>query len=276
MQHAQLWKRILNEGVNDLGLLENTEKLIRDVITAPIIVDGRIGEIADGGWKKESENQAFPFDVFFIEGDSESTDRPESKGSRWGALVQSRNRSDGRRDVVIASFGSVSFHRPICFGLIASILPSNVDGGTPWNAVTPPQKSTAMVLRETSLYVFDCLELLSCTNVSLQPHDNDPKQVRRAIKRHGGTPESYRYYTLVVRPPGARSDTPGQEIGIMPRHVCRGHRAYYGPAAIHKRPDGRDRGLLFGKYAGRFFIPPTLKGKKENGTVEKDYLIPAQ
>ena len=39
-------------------------------------------------------------------------------------------------------------------------------------------------------------------------------------------------------------------------------------------PDGRDRGLLFGKYAGRYLIPPCAKGDKKNGVVEKDYKIP--
>lgn len=53
----------------------------------------------------------------------------------------------------------------------------------------------------------------------------------------------------------------------MPRHVCRGHFAEYGPEF--------SKGLLFGKYAGRFFIPPHLKGDKKNGIVEKDYAIPA-
>ena len=48
----------------------------------------------------------------------------------------------------------------------------------------------------------------------------------------------------------------------MPRHVCRGHFAEYGPQF--------GKGLLFGKHAGRFFVPPHLKGKKEYGVVEKD------
>jgi hypothetical protein len=111
----------------------------------------------------------------------------------------------------------------------------------------------------------DTLQLLGCNNVSLKPHDNEPSQVRRAIKRMGGTPETYRYHTLVVRAPGARSDAPAQEIGSTPRHVCRGHFAEYGPAF--------SKGLLFGKYEGRFYVPPHLKGRVENGVVDKDYAI---
>jgi hypothetical protein len=116
--------------------------------------------------------------------------------------------------------------------------------------------------------LWNVLGLLSCKNVSLQPNDNDPQQVRRACKRFGGSPDSYRYHTLVVRPPGKHSASgPSQEIGTMPWHVCRGHFSEYGPEF--------GKGLLFGKYAGRFYIPPHVKGDKKNGVVEKDYVIAA-
>lgn len=124
-----------------------------------------------------------------------------------------------------------------------------------------------MMVFQSLSNAFDVLMILGCKNVSLKACDNEPKQARRAAKRHGGTPDSYRYHTLVVRPPGAKSDSPGQDIGIMPRHVCRGHFAEYGPEF--------GKGLLFGKYAGRFFIPPHLKGDKKNGVVEKDYMVAA-
>jgi hypothetical protein len=111
------------------------------------------------------------------------------------------------------------------------------------------------------------LELMSCSNVGLAPRPFNPEQVRRAAKRFGEVPGGYRYHVLVVRPPGARSSTPGQEIGTMPRHVCRGHFAEYGPQF--------GKGLLFGKHAGRFFIPPHLRGDEKNGIVEKDYAVAA-
>jgi hypothetical protein len=117
-------------------------------------------------------------------------------------------------------------------------------------------------------FAIDLLVILGCKNVSLDPRDNDPKQVARAIKRHGDNAGKYRYHVLVVRPPGARSDSPAQEVGTMPRHVCRGHFSEYGPEF--------GKGLLFGKYAGRFYIPPHLKGKIENGEVAKDYAIAAR
>jgi hypothetical protein len=267
MKNALLWKRILNEGFNGLGQFENTEKIEHDIVTSPIIVDTRFGEIADGGWKKEFERLAMPFPKFWIEGDSEADDTPESKGARWGALVHNRDEGNGKFGIVVLGFaGSSQFH-PLCFGVAIATLPNDAEGGTPWNVIGPRNKEhgTGIAVREILLYVFDCLELLSCKNVSLSPRDNDPKQVRRAVKRHGGKPEDYRYHVLVVRPPGASHDSPGQEIGIMPRHICRGHFAEYG-AEFNK-------GLLFGRYSGRFYIPPHLKGKLEHGIVEKDYAI---
>lgn len=75
----------------------------------------------------------------------------------------------------------------------------------------------------------DTLQLLSCKNVSLSPRRQpDSSAVTEATRRNGGHAVGYRYHVLVVRPPGAKSDSPGVEIDVMPRHVCRGHFAEYG------------------------------------------------
>ena len=101
--------------------------------------------------------------------------------------------------------------------------------------------------------VLDGLLLMGCKNVALSAREAEKNDVRGAVKRFGGDPDSYRYHVLVVRPPGGSGDAPAQEIGAMPRHVCRGHFAEYGSQF------GKE--LLFGKHAGRFFVPPHLKGK---------------
>jgi hypothetical protein len=266
MKDAILWKRILNEGVISLGQLENDDKLERDIITAPIIVDTRYGEIADKGLQTEADEMAFPFPKFWIEGSDECESRPETDGARWGALVNWEDMGGGIRAVGIAVIASAPGHRPVMLSFASTTFPSLKPDGQSWNMTSPRgAKDVSVAVREVILYVFDNLALLSCKNVSLSPRDNDPKQVRRAIKRHGGNADSYRYHVLVVRPAGAKSDAPAQEIGIMPRHVCRGHFAEYGPEF--------NKGLLFGKYAGRFYVPPCVKGKKENGEVAKDYAI---
>jgi hypothetical protein len=45
-------------------------------------------------------------------------------------------------------------------------------------------------------------------------------------------------------------------------HLCRGHFATYSPEAP-----------LFGKYVGRFWIPPHARGDRSRGMIEKDYKI---
>lgn len=102
----------------------------------------------------------------------------------------------------------------------------------------------------------------NCKNVvlndvteQLQP----PSKIRRRLK----LPEVKRY-TLniaghVSRP--SRDYNQGPQ-GVMPFHLCRGHFATY-----------TDEKPLFGKHVGRFWIPPHMKGKKENGEIVKDYAI---
>jgi hypothetical protein len=107
----------------------------------------------------------------------------------------------------------------------------------------------------------------NCTNVKLQDVTEQlapPPKIRRRLK----IPEVKRY-TLNIEghytTPSRNSNEPMQ--GVMPFHLCRGHFATY----TTERP-------RFGRLkdgVGRFWIPPHMKGKKENGEVIKDYAITA-
>lgn len=268
MKNAQLWKRILNEGFLATGQPVHVSVLQQQIIKAPLIVDSRFGEIADNGLTAHCNTLAFPFPQFWLEGDCESPDKPESKGSRWGCFVESKDvPTTIYQTYTIACFASVT-NKPVAMcGSLRGIRPDTTTTGYSLELLSRYNNDSKidLILRECVLYLFDVLELLACKNVSLQTNLIDSKTSNRAAKRHGGTPDSYRYHTLVVRPPGAKSDTPSQDIGIMPRHVCRGHFSEYGPEF--------GKGLLFGRYAGRFYIPPHLKGDKKNGVVEKDYEV---
>jgi len=281
MKHATLWKRILNEGITNPGIPESGKREIqRMIINAPIIVNpitvdalGMEGE--DWGWEKYT-SVSIPFNEFWIEGH-------DNRGTNSGALVtggwhdkqwvgcahiviaspQAKNTpiSAGIVPVHISGTGSFQLLRTNS-GLQVAAPDSNI---AKWNAA---RQERVVTLCYTELTVIlDVLSLLACKNVSLSPRPMEisPREVRHARKK--GDPDYFRYHILVVRPPGARADdhSQEQEIGIMPRHVCRGHFAEYGPEF--------GKGLLFGRYAGRFFIPPHLKGRKENGVVEKDYEI---
>lgn len=272
MKNAQLWKRILNEGLSVAGSPINGNELSNSIITSTIIVDSRP---FSGG--KHSDLRmlgplAFPFDRFWLEGPAEV---PPT--GRWGAFVEYKDHRVSIKIVISSDaiapvvFASVQADIGEDFRLVTKG-PDGIDtwsGGTLKSHVDAYGDRPTMVVTLSSLFIAcEALEMMACKNVSLEPRDNDPKQVARAIKRHGGNPDKYRYHVLVVRPPGAKSDSPGTEIGIMPRHVCRGHFSEYGPQF--------NKGLLFGKYSGRFFIPPHLKGDKKNGEVVKDYEIPGQ
>ncbi len=116
--------------------------------------------------------------------------------------------------------------------------------------------------------IFSLLTLLSCKNVAQAENKHEPKQERRAIKRFGEVVGGYRYHTLIVYPSSSmKHEGDPIDIDVMPFHLCRGHFSEYGPEF--------GKGLLFGKYSGRFYIPPHMKGSKKNGIVDKDYEMPS-
>jgi hypothetical protein len=268
-KNAQLWKRILNEGIAEATLADGAApEVIQRIIQAPIITDNR----SDDG--REIDFSAFkglaaPFPLFWIEGCW-----PGRKGhSLWGALVESYAHEDGAEfDAMFV--GAVPSARPYAIGRLEFHLNKQGDYQPQDSASVIPNRMIDEIGKEKAKYwihqlsglMLDSLLMMACNNVSLEARESEPEQVKRATKKHGVNSFGYRYHVLVVRPPGSRGEGKGQEIGDMPRHLCRGHRARYGPKY--------GRGLLFGKYEGVFYIPPTIKGDPKNGTVVKDYAIP--
>jgi hypothetical protein len=262
MKNAHLWKRILNEGFDGLNE-EHENDLGKLILVSPIIVDSRPSSASEP--IPYSDGLAFPFAAFWIEGIGDND-------LAWGAMVETERTETGT-ECHMSSLIAIQSCRPQWMG--SSSFRTDLNGNMLREEATIRIRKDAEARIGTEnmcdhtdfirQLACDSLSLLGCKNVSLSARENDPKQVRRAIKRHGNQSHGYRYHVLVVRPAGARSDAPSVEIGAMPRHVCRGHFAEYGPEF--------NKGLLFGKHAGRFFIPPHLKGKAENGIVEKDYAL---
>ena len=105
------------------------------------------------------------------------------------------------------------------------------------------------------LVILGALNFLNCHNVELVEPVR-PRAQRRAIERTG-----VRVSTINVFPTGrAAADRARAGATGVPLTSVRGHFARYGV-------DGR--GLLFGKYAGRFWIPQHARGTAELGTVER-------
>lgn len=104
------------------------------------------------------------------------------------------------------------------------------------------------------------LNFLNASNVEIaEPHRQRP--IRRRLARTGVTVQ-----TIVVRPPGKRRAVSSEprpiEVGEQVFSPVRGHFARYGPEY--------DRGLLFGKYAGKFWIPAHARGQ---GDEDRDYVL---
>lgn len=274
MKNAMLWKRILHEGVShrpnpnfadDEQLAEMERQFAkiaeRSIIRCPIIVshikpDEDAAEPLNGRWPI-----SLPFNDFWLEGQC-------ARGGLWGARVtanpQENREGDGWYGFIESYYAAdgVAPHHTAGHSFAVDAT-GNVFWEPPSGAIDNDNRRRGIA---AFVGAFETLAMLACSNVSLAPRlQRDAATVRAATKRNGGHAAGYRYHVLVVRPAGARSDAPAQEIGNMPRHVCRGHFAEYGPEF--------GKGLLFGRLAGRFYIPPHVRGDAKNGVVEKDYEV---
>lgn len=106
------------------------------------------------------------------------------------------------------------------------------------------------------------LNYLNCKNVEIA-EPSRPRAERRRMERTG----SPSIYTINVFPPGQSStkSAKGAPVGGMPLSPVRGHFAHYGPQF--------GKGLLFGKYSGRYWIGQHVRGSAELGENEVDYKL---
>lgn len=107
------------------------------------------------------------------------------------------------------------------------------------------------------------LTFLNCRNVQIiQPPLPTKKRLPRKLKFES------RYHQIKVNAIGQRRwpTIPGRPTGISQSlHIVRGHFRQYGP--------DYGKGLLFGKYAGRYWVASHLKGDPTTGLVTSDYEI---
>lgn len=107
-----------------------------------------------------------------------------------------------------------------------------------------------------------------CRNVRQQEETPtyESRQERRVAERRG-EPYPVKYYTLRIDPNATRTTSdrrPTSGARELPLHIVRGHFSTYS----EEKP-------LFGKYAGRFWIPAHVRGSEKVGKVFKDYSINA-
>lgn len=257
MKNAELWKRIVK-----YGFLDPAEISVRPltIVRAPIIVDASLSDIDEKVEVVNGTPVCMPFSECWIEGKEKSGD------INWGVYA-----SQNDPDAGVAMWTYWNFPRSGGAVYFGTVWVMSVKAGVAAN-VSPPGDGKGDARRLFSRFAITCavgvLEMLSCSNVQPEPRRQpDAGIVREATRRNGGHAAGFRYHVLTVRPAGSKPGTKGEEIGNMPRHVCRGHFAEYG--------ERYGKGKLFGRYEGRFYIPPHMKGDKKNGVVEKDYEVAA-
>jgi hypothetical protein len=131
------------------------------------------------------------------------------------------------------------------------------DDGVPadyrWIQLLPGYDQTKWDMAQ--LVVLGALNFLNCRNVELVEPVR-PRAEARALARAG-----VRVSEINVFPVGRSSRSGPARTHGVPLTSVRGHFARYGPAY--------DRGLLFGRYEGRFWIPQHARGDREHGEIDQ-------
>jgi hypothetical protein len=136
------------------------------------------------------------------------------------------------------------------------------EDGTPadihWTAIASGADGNSFARSEMALAA--SLNFLGCSNVETA-EPTRPYPVRRRMRK-----TRVQVQEIVVRPPGKRTRTAntGRQTDTLdtPLASVRGHFAQYGPQY--------GNGLLFGKYAGRFWRPARAVGTPRNYTLRPD------
>jgi len=267
-------RRILHEGVTRPELTRYTESLkpLPEVLPViPSIVDQR----TDQFWKEVRDFSdlgpiALPFPRFWAEGPY-ANDDPANNG-HWGAVcVSLPGQAPAMTAYVIGSFPE---QRPFVAGIVTLEAEGHKIMGVrlrdkPLADFEESKIETDGVGKfclDVGWRIVDLLYLMSCKNVCLMENQHDPATQKKLTKIRGKNFVGYRYHTLAIKGIGESPHGPGAKTGTMPLHVCRGHMRGYGPEF--------GKGLLFGRYAGLYFIPAHARGNARNGFVDKDYFIP--
>jgi hypothetical protein len=107
------------------------------------------------------------------------------------------------------------------------------------------------------------LLLLNCKNISTI--DNPPPEKLNKKRAKTGKCPLFTYKTLVIKPTGKKQETQAAQ-GLWENrvHLCRGHFKSYS-----------DDKPLFGRYTGRYWWQPAVRGNKQKGIIMKDYEVRA-
>lgn len=104
-------------------------------------------------------------------------------------------------------------------------------------------------------------DLLTCKNIDTIDNEPPVKLNKSRVKK--GKQPLFTYKTLVIKPTSKRQQSlEAQGLWENRIHLCRGHFKEYTP----EKP-------LFGKFTGRYWWQPSVRGRNRNGVVMKDYEV---
>jgi len=108
------------------------------------------------------------------------------------------------------------------------------------------------------VFLVMALNLLNCVNIGTV--DNYPPDKLQKKRARNKNPPLYRYKTLILVPVGKRQKSlEAQGLWENALHITKGLFKYYPPPG------------LFGKYPGRFWFQPHVRGSKKKGVLHKHY-----
>lgn len=127
--------------------------------------------------------------------------------------------------------------------------------------ILAPDLHDPHVFDNQQVVMLKALDLCNCVNVIVAEPANRPRAQRRQLSRMGVT------LTEIHVRPISRS-YPGNGIPLsqgVPLSSVRGHFSEFGPKY--------GKGLLFGKYEGRYWIPAHARGSAEHGERKQSYVV---
>lgn len=107
------------------------------------------------------------------------------------------------------------------------------------------------------------LMFLNCRNI--ETIDNPPPEKLNKKRKKKGKQPLFTYKTLVIKPTGKQQQSVPRHLWENRIHLCRGHFKTYTAEAP-----------LFGKYTGRYWWQPSVRGRSKDGVVMKDYQVEAE
>lgn len=109
---------------------------------------------------------------------------------------------------------------------------------------------------------YQTLKVLSCKNI--ETIDNPPPDKLNKKRIKSGKQPIFTYKTLVIKPTGKQQASIPRHLWENRIHLCRGHFKTYTEDAP-----------LFGKFTGRYWWQPSVRGRNKDGVVMKDYKVEA-